>query len=166
MHNEQIIKAWRGYLKNMLEPNYTGEKPWLFSNPFCGICAHWFIVRDRDLHHLATKASPREYDEIINDLSGNRLYDVREEGDIIDHYRAHRFYGWCKRYPPTQQGGYSIIGFRSIFTFLNRNIPQKVAEYDFPLMPHDSQCGEWKKGNWVDSFVKENTGKAPQSDAQ
>jgi putative acetyltransferase len=71
------------------------------------------------------------------------------QGAVHRAYRDHRFYGWCKRFPPFQRSGYSIIGFRSLFSFLSRNIPQKVSEYDFPLMPHNSSCGEWKENRWV-----------------
>jgi hypothetical protein len=47
-------------------------------------------------------------------------------------------------------------------SFLSRNIPQKVSEYDFPLMPHNCSCGEWKEGQWLADFVQKFRGKAQQ----
>ncbi len=161
MHNEQIHESWRKYLEDMFANSLvpSDDMPYLFSDPHCGTCAHWFLINEDGLHHLAVTSSPSEYDEIIRDLSGERICVYREKGEYVDSYRDHRFYGWCKRFPPVQRGGYSILRFRSLFTFLNRNIPQKIAEYDFPLMPHNSSCGEWKEDNWLSDFVQKHKGK-------
>jgi hypothetical protein len=158
MYNEQVREAWWAYLSDMF-PDPLGELPYFFRDPYCGTCTHWFLINEDGLRHLALTSSPKEYDEIVNDMSGNRTGVYREKGVIKDTYRDHRFYGWCKRFPPVQRSGYSIIGFRTLFTFLSRNIPQKNAEYDFPLMPHSSSCGEWKQGSWVSDFVNKHTNK-------
>jgi len=167
MDTEQIHEAWWNYLKEELDPRTTAfpsELPYLFREPHCATCSYWFLINGEGLHHLAITSSPKEYDEIINDLSGKRIHAYREKGRVIDTYQDHRFYGWCKRFPPFQRSGYSIIGFRSLFSFLNRNIPQKVSEYDFPLMPHNSSCGEWKENSWVADFISKYRPKA-QPDA-
>ena len=156
MDSEQIHETWWNYLKYMLDPMTTAfplELPYLFSEPHCGTCSHWFLINGEGLNYLATTSSPREYDKIINDLNGKRMRTYRERGKVIDSYRDHRFYGWCKRFPPLQRGGYSVIGFRSFYSFLSRNIPQKLSEYDFPLVPHDCSCGEWKENAWVPNFI-------------
>jgi hypothetical protein len=119
MHNEQIIEAWQRYLKDNCQSPF-GEIGWLFRGPYCGTCTHWFLINEDGLDHLATEASPREYyDEIIRDLNGKRIKDYKEHGKV-------------------QRRGYSILRFRSLLTFLSDHVPKKVAEYDFPLMPHDS----------------------------
>jgi hypothetical protein len=159
MHNEKIHEAWWDYLKGIFEFSFD-DVPYLFRDPHCGTCSHWFLINEDGLHNLAVTSSPNEYDEIIKDLSGKRIYTYREKSEIKDTYRDYRFYGWCKRFPPVQRSGYSILGFRSLFTFMSRNIPKKVAEYDFPLMPHDSSCGEWKENSWVAIFINENNKKA------
>lgn len=161
IYNEQIRESWWKYLKDEFEFS-TESPPYLFRDPHCATCCHWFLINEEGLHHLSITSSPTEYDEIINDLKGKRHYTVREEGEIIDSYMDYRFYGWCRRFPPAQRNNYSIFSFRTLFTFLKRNIPQKVAEYDFPLMPHISSCGEWKESNWVPEFIKEQKGKAQQ----
>jgi hypothetical protein len=163
MHSEQIHKAWWNYLKDMLDPRTTdqpSELPYLFSEPHCATCFHWFLVNEHGLHHLADTSSTREYDGIIEDLSGKRICAYREEGEIKDTYRDYRFYGWCRRFPPSQRSGYPVIGFRSLFTFLSRHIPRRISEYDFPLMPHNCSCGEWKEDRWVADFVGEHRGNA------
>jgi hypothetical protein len=138
MHNEQIIEAWQRYLKDNCQSPF-GEIGWLFRGAYCGTCTHWFLINEDGLDHLATEASPREYyDEIIRDLNGKRIKDYKEHGKIMDVYSDYRFYGWCRRFPPVQRRGYSILRFRSLLTFLSDHVPKKVAEYDFPLMPHDS----------------------------
>ena len=119
MHNEQIHEAWWSYLKEMFEFSFGEEVPILFESPHCGTCAHWFLINEDGLNHLAITSYPKEYDEIIKELSGNRVYAHREKGIVEDTYRDYRFYGWCKRYPPFQRSGYSIISFRSLFTLLS-----------------------------------------------
>jgi hypothetical protein len=159
MHSQQIHEAWWNYLKDKLDPRnraLPSELPYLFSEPYCATCSHWFLINEDGLYHLAVTSSPDEYDEILNDLSGKRICTYREKGEIKDTWLDHRFYGWCKRFPPVQRNGYSILRFRSLFSFLSRNIPQKISEYDFPLMPHDCSCGEWKEDNWVSDFVNKN----------
>ena len=167
MRSEQIHEAWWNYLKDELDPRTTAfpsELPYLFREPHCGTCFHWFLINEDGLHHLAVKSSPDEYDERITDISGNRIGIYREKGKIKDTYRDYRFYGWCRRFPPVQRSGYSVLRFRSLFAFLSRKIPQKIAEYDFPLMPHNCSCGEWKEDDWVADFVNKNKRKA-QPDA-
>jgi len=164
MHNEQISNAWWVYLKNMFKHG-IGDMPFLFETPHCGTCSNWFLIDEDGLDHIALTSAPGEYDEIIRDLKGERICDYREEGKIIDTYSDHRFYGWCKRFPPVPQSGHSIIGFRSFFSLLSRHIPKKVSEYDFPLMQHDNICGEWKKAKWVDKFIDQNRRKAQPDNA-
>ena len=163
MHNDQIHEAWRNYLKGMFEFSID-DIPYLFRDAHCVTRFHWFLIDEEGFYNLAVTSSPKEYDEIINDLSGNRVCTYKEKGEIKDTHRDQRFYGWCKRFPPVQRGKYSILGFLSLFTFLSRSIPQKVADNDFPLMPHDCSCGEWKENKRVADFVKENNKKS-QPDA-
>ena len=156
LSNEQIQKSWWNYLKKMFPPLPGERLPYLFSDPHCGTCAHWFLIDYDGLHHLAITSSPSEYDNIVDDLKGNHIFDYRVNGEVEDVYTDYCFYGWCKRSPPVQRSGYSVVGFRSVFSFLSRNIPQKIAKYGFPLMPHDCSCGEWKENHWVADFVNKH----------
>ena len=152
MKNEEIREAWRNYLKEEFNPKIRIDPkhvPSLFRFPNCATCSYWFLITEAGLRHIIRTSSPHEYEEIIQGMSGRRL----ELGP--ESYRVHRFFGWCKRFPPAPRGGYSITGYRSIFTRLNRRILQNIAEFSFPLMPHEGQCGEWKKDEWVESFIEE-----------
>jgi hypothetical protein len=155
MLNEQIRETWWKHLNDMFDPLLLviEDLPYLFRDPNCATCFHWFLMNEDGLDHLAN-TSPKEYQEVLTDLRGERIYHIREKDQMDDVYRSHRFYGWCKRFPPLfQHRGYSVIGFRSLFTFLSRHVPKKISEYDFPLMPFDSSCGEWKESPWVEDFV-------------
>ena len=82
MDTEQILEAWWNYLKGMLDPKTTAfpsELPYLFGEPHCATCLHWFLIDGEGLHHLATTSSPREYDGMIDDLSGKRIRAYREK---------------------------------------------------------------------------------------
>lgn len=194
MDTEQIHEAWWSYIEDMLNPRTTAfplELPYLISEPHCATCLHWFLIDEQGLNHLAVTSSPNEYDKIINDLSGKRFgvnkeydkickeYDkiinnlsgkrfeaYKEKGEVIDAYQDYRFYGWCKPFPPIQRSGYSVISLRSLFSFLSRNIPEKVSEYDFPLMPHDCSCGEWNEDHWVAEFISKYRPKAQKDDRE
>ena len=148
-------ESWLNFLKHSFQLDLLGEIPQLFRKPYCGTCSHWFLINKEGLHHLAVTSSPKEYEEILNDIDGKRHGIIRER-DEVDVYTFFRFYGWCKRFPPMHRQSYSIIKFRTIFSLLNNSIPKKVSEYDFPLMPHESVCGEWREAKWVDDFVTEN----------
>lgn len=158
MNNEMIHESWWNYLKSMSESR-IGDMPYLFRDPHCGTCSHWHLIDEDALHNIAVTSSPKEYDEIFEGMSGKRLCVHREKGNVQDTYRDYRFYGWCKRFPPMHRGGYSVIGFRSFFTLLSRRVPNKISEYDFPLMPHDNTCGEWQEDKWVKNFLDELNGK-------
>ena len=159
MHNEQIHEAFWKYLKNAFQYPTGEELPLEFRDSYCITCTYWFLINEAGLYHLAV-TSPNEHDEILRDLSGKRIETYREKGDIKDVYSTHRFYGWCKRFPPSQRNSYSVIRFRTIFSLINSNVPRNIAEYDFPLMPHDSSCGEWKEGPWVAEFISKHKWKA------
>jgi hypothetical protein len=156
MHDEQINEAWWTYLKDTFDSPIRGDElPIIFREPHCGTCSYWFLINNDGLDHVSKTSSPAEYDEIIKGLSGKRLFTY-QDSKITDGWFDYRFYGWCKRFPPVQRSEYSILRFRSLFSFLIRRIHYKVAEYDFPLMPHDCSCGEWKRNKWVLDFINRN----------
>lgn len=154
MHGEKIKETWTKYNQDMFKYSFN-EVPNLFQTPRCNTCSHWNLLGEEALHHISI-SSPKEYDEIIRGLEGKRIRTFKSEGKIEDVYSDFRFFGYCKRYPPASKGGYSIVGFRTLFTLLNRYIPKRIGEYGFPLMPHDEFCGEWNKGKWVDDWIKDN----------
>jgi hypothetical protein len=154
MHNEEITKTWWNYLRDLFA---LGGTPPLFELPHCATCSYWFLIDEEGLHHIALTSSPKEYDKIIDGLSGKLITAFKVDGKVEDVYQTHRFYGWCKRFPPVPRGGYSIIQFRSFASLLNRYIHRNISQYCFPLMPEDEWCGEWNKAKWVDSFIKTNT---------
>jgi hypothetical protein len=134
--------------------------PYIFQKPHCNTCVHWKLLNAEALDHIAI-SSPNEYDEIIKCFEGKRGRIVRDKGTVEDFYNEFRFFGWCKRFPPVykQEGDYSIIRLRTLFSLLNSFNRKRIGEYGFPLMPHDEVCGEWKKDDWVDDWIKEHISK-------
>jgi hypothetical protein len=154
MYDEKIEENWKKYNEDMFKYSID-EVPYLFQTPRCNTCTHWKLITSEALHHIAI-SSPNEYDEIMECLEGKQVRTFRVEGKIEDVYSDVRFFGWCKRFPPVHKQDYSIIRFRTLFSLLNRFIYKRVGEYGFPLMPHDEFCGEWKKDDWVDDWIKEH----------
>ena len=156
MKTREIQEAWRNYLKGLFEHSICQERPYLFRSNYCATCSHWSLLNEDGLRSID---DPREYDEVVAGMSGRKIQFYDDGAGNRDVYSSHEFYGWCKRYPPQPKRKYSIIGFRSLFTLVNRTISQKVSSYDFPLISQDDSCGEWRKDDWVDPFLKEYEGK-------
>ena len=132
------------------------ELPGPFGTPCCATCKYWRILRPQDLltgQMNSTVPNPDEAERIENGWRGKLRRTVSETDGEHDSYLDHEFFGWCKRYPPQFHAPDSIISIRSFLSFLARHIPSKIAEYQFPLMPHHDGCGEWSKADWVDRFV-------------
>ena len=160
MEAEEYEENWQNYLKNFFQgiaaPLLVDEEsglPYLFANPVCATCQFWHPIHRDGLNQLP---APHEYDLVEKGLNGKILKTVSLGEGEHDAYNDHVFYGWCKRFPPTNRDTYSIIGFRSLFSLVSRRIPLKVADYQFPLLSHLNTCGEWKKGQWVEGFISEN----------
>jgi len=159
MGTTEYEEEWQNYLKNFFQgiaaPLLVDEDsglPYLFASPICATCQYWYPIHRDGLNQLP---APHEYDLVEKGLNGKIIKTVSLGEGEHDAYSDHVFYGWCKRYPPTNRDTYSIIGFRSLFSLVSRKIPQKVADYQFPLLSHTNTCGEWKQGEWVESFVNE-----------
>ena len=86
MYNEQIHKAMWKYLEDAFKYTLLEELPLEFRTPHCITCAYWFPINEDGLDHLAQTLSPREYDEIIRDLKGQRFSTYRVKGEIEDVY--------------------------------------------------------------------------------
>jgi len=165
MHNEEIRRRWQNYIDDMFNYNLFGEKPYLFESSYCATCIHWYLLNEEGLHHVAITA-PNDYERIMIGLEGNIIKPVKEEGEIIDSYQDHQFFGWCKRYPPIIKNNYSILRIRSIFSRLATHVPKLISEFGYPLMPHDECCGEWGKDLWVDKRLNEEESKKSRESAQ
>jgi len=160
MDREKFEKAWNEYLKDLFHGLFASigfddetELPFLFAYPHCATCTFWYPIHRDGIDQLL---APHEIERVEAGLQGKLYKDVSLGDDEYDHYTYYEFYGWCKRYPPPHRDCYSIISFRSLFSLISRKIPQKLADYQFPILIHTNTCGEWKQGNWVKEFIKEN----------
>lgn len=160
MDREKAENEWREYLKGLLQgftaaisfDDETGL-PFLFAYPHCATCYFWYPIHRGGLNHLS---NPDEIEYVEAGLQGKLLNSISLGNDHSDTYWNHAFFGWCKRYPPRHRDYYSIVGFRTLFTLVSRIIPSKIADYQFPVLSHINTCGEWKQGDWVEKFIKEN----------
>ncbi len=101
-----------------------------------------------------------DYKKIIEGIKGKIIKPYRESGKVIDVYSDSRFYGWCKRFPPSAPSKrieYSILHI--IIKLLLSHNHKYISEFRFPVMPHDECCGEWKKDQWVDERIEKLSSK-------
>ena len=135
------------------------ELPPIFATPRCATCKYWRLLHRGGMDQIP---NPDEIELIEKGLTGKIMKSISFRvgtRDVDDVYADHEFFGWCKRYPPQHRESYSIIGFRSIFSLLTRNIPKKISDYQFPLMSHTNFCGEWSKAEWVEGFIEKQRAK-------
>ena len=158
MNSEEIYNKWQDFLRNELDPSgmlSPLDLPFLFSNPCCATCSYWFLLNGEELHLLGMTSIPRIYENIINGFNGKQTMYYKDKEDL-DVFNIYRFYGKCKRFPPSHRNEYYCPRAWSFFSFFKKNILQKYYAYDFPLLPHDCSCGEWKQDGWVKDFIMEN----------
>ena len=151
MHAERIRGLWKDYLEDLFKYSLS-KPPFLFETPYCGTCFYWNLL-NADAMEIIEVIAPNEYEAICRGMEGKIIKAYREDGEIKDTYNEHRFFGFCKRYPPSLMQGNSIIKFNSLLSLKNIKVPMILSGYKFPVMPHDEWCGEWKQGEWVADFM-------------
>lgn len=152
-HNEKIIELWEGYITSLFEYSPNPELPYLFASPFCATCKFWEILNAEDIDAISI-VSPKEYEAIRDGIEGKTLSAYKEKGQFVDAYNEHRFYGFCKRYPPIHiESRFSIIKYKFLFSFQSVKIEGFLDRFKFPILRHEQWCGEWNQSQWATDIL-------------
>ena len=151
MDQKEIRELWGKYINKTVK--YSLGQPHLFSRPYCATCTHWHLL-DEDSLNAISIYSPKEHEQICRGMKGEIIRPYEEDGQIVDTYTDHIFYGFCKRFPPTWPESDSITKIR-LLSIINVKRPRLVTGYRFPVLPHEEWCGEWKQDKWVTEVLSE-----------
>ena len=124
-----------------------------FSDPWCETCEYWFFLR-QDVIEQIEIYYPNIYKHICDGMEGKIIKGFEENGVVVDTYNDHRFYGFCKRYPPVIGDEDSVIKKIGLFSSSNTKIRKILDGYRFPVLPNNEWCGEWKLSQWGKERLK------------
>ena len=142
MEQDVTNTLWRKFLKQADPHSRTSASGGpIYKLPMCGNCKHWKLIDDEGMTNIQ---SPDDFNRIDSGLEERVYRSIRLSDGTVEVYSVQLFYGWCKRYPPKPRYNYSIKKSLSLFARLYLKVPQKISDYNFPLLSHENECGEWQ----------------------
>jgi len=153
MYSEKIRELWSKYIEDEIEHSFLSLSFGIFNRHHCETCEYWYLL-DEDVLKMISIYFPDIYKHICEGMEGKIHQVYKEEGEVMDSYRTHKFYGFCKRYPPVigEMDSVLKIGF---FSLKNIKLHQLLNGYRFPILPHEERCGEWKLSDWGKERLEE-----------
>lgn len=145
MDSEKIRELWSKYVEDTIKySRWTPSR--LFDGHRCDTCEYWYLLNEDVLETISIHF-PEIYKHICEGMEGKIHQVYKEGGEFKDSYMTHKFYGFCKRYPPVIGEMDSIMKI-GLFSIKNIKIPQLLTGYRFPILHHEEKCGEWKMSQW------------------
>ncbi len=143
---ETASDLWAKFIDDSTKFSLT-QPPYTLTASNCGTCKYWHLV-DEDTLEVVAAYSPKEYEFMRRGMKEGHIKGYEENGQVVDTYPDHIFYGFCKRFPPTIAESHSKLSFPSL-SLADIKRPDILSGYRFPFLPHKESCGEWKQGEWV-----------------
>ncbi len=142
--SQNMFSLWFSSIVEDYDNTFMSEESQLLNREECQTCKYWKLIDDDCYIYL----SPQEYGLIEQGMEGKIHRSFEFDNGEYDSYFESRFYGFCKRFPPTNSNG-TINTSKSLLSRKSASTSIKISEHSFPLMPHDEWCGEWSRCDWT-----------------